>query len=228
VRGLFVTGTDTGVGKTAVSACLLAAMREAGEPVRAYKPIITGLEEPDTADASPWPADHALLGELAGMRAEEVSPVRYGPAVAPHLAAQLAGRSIDVEALIATGQRLGDGHTLVVEGVGGLMVPLSMDLSVIDLAKALALPLVVVARSGLGTLNHTLLTLGAARAGGLQVRAVVMNLWPQRPTPVELSNRETIEGLGRVEVATLGALAEPGREELARAGAELPWQHWLG
>ena len=225
MRGLFVTATDTGVGKTVVSACLLAAMRAAGEPVRAYKPVITGLEEPQ--DTAPWPLDHVLLGEVAGMRPEEVSPVRYGPAVAPHLAAQLAGRRIDVDALLATGRRLAEGHTLVVEGVGGLLVPLSMDFSVCDLAAALGLGLIVVARTTLGTINHTLLTLGAARAAGLEVRAVVMSRWPERPTLLERSNREAIEGLGRVEVATLEALATPDPDGLARAGAQLPWQQWL-
>ena len=228
MRGLFVTGTDTAVGKTAVSACLLVAMRAAGEPVRAYKPVITGLQEPAPSDASePWPRDHELLGELVGMRPEEVSPVRYGPAVAPHLAAQLAGRRIDVDSLIATAQRLADGHTLIVEGVGGLLVPLSMDFSVCDLAHALGLGVIVVARSGLGTINHTLLTLRAARAAGLEVRAVVMNRWPARPSPLERSNRETLEGLGSVEVATLGVLAAPAPQELLRAAARLPWEHWL-
>jgi dethiobiotin synthetase len=228
MRGLFVTGTDTAVGKTAVSACLLAAMRAAGEPVRAYKPVITGLEEPSPADcAQPWPPDHELLGALVGMRPEEVSSMRYGPAVAPHLAAQLAGRRIDVASLIATAQRLADGHTLIVEGVGGLLVPLSMDFSVCDLARALGFGVIVVARSGLGTINHTLLTLAAARAGGLEVRAVVMNRWPARPSPLERSNRETLEGLGRVEVATLGVLGAPHPDELVRAAARLPWEHWL-
>ena len=227
MRGLFVTGTDTGVGKTAVSACLVAAMRAAGEPVRAYKPVITGLEEPGAGGPAPWPADNVLLAELAGMRPEEVSPVRYGPAVAPHLAAQLAGRRIDVDALIATGQRLAAEHTLIVEGVGGLLVPLNMDFSVCDLAVALGLGLVVVARPGLGTINHTLLTLRAARAAGLEVRAVVINRWPSPATLLERSNRETIAGLGRVEVATLGLLEKLDARALARAGKRLAWEQWL-
>ncbi len=91
MRGLFVTGTDTGLGKTVLSAALLAAMAAAGERVRAHKPVVTGLDEPSSA----WPADHELLASAAGMTPEEVAPLRYGPAVSPHLAAQLAGERID-------------------------------------------------------------------------------------------------------------------------------------
>ena len=90
MRGLFVTGTGTGVGKTILSAALLAAMAAAGEPVRAHKPVVTGLDEPA---ASGWPPDHELLASVAGMTPEEVAPLRYGPAVSPHLAAALAGEA---------------------------------------------------------------------------------------------------------------------------------------
>ena len=92
MRGLLVTGTDTGVGKTALSASLLAAMRAAGEPVSAHKPAVTGLDEPPPDDGpAPWPADHELLGAAAGLAPEQVAPLRYGPAVSPQLAAELAG-----------------------------------------------------------------------------------------------------------------------------------------
>jgi len=82
VRGLFVTGTDTGVGKTILSAALLAAMAAAGERVSAHKPAVTGLD--DRSDTG-WPPDHELLANVAGMTPEEVAPLRYGPAVSPHL-----------------------------------------------------------------------------------------------------------------------------------------------
>ena len=96
--GLFVTGTGTGVGKTILSAALLAAMAAAGERVRAHKPVVTGL---DDRSQSEWPPDHELLASVAGMHAEEVAPLRYGPAVSPHLAARLAGEAIDPAALVA-------------------------------------------------------------------------------------------------------------------------------
>jgi dethiobiotin synthetase len=114
-----------------------------------------------------------------------------------------------------------------VEGVGGLLVPLSEDFSVCDLALALGLPLVIAARPGLGTINHTLLTLSVAREVGLEVAAAVLTPWPERPSALELSNRETIARLGKVEVATLAPVQSPDPAELARAGAGLPWQEWL-
>ena len=116
---------------------------------------------------------------------------------------------------------------LVVEGVGGLLVPLSDDASVRDLAVALALPLVIAARPGLGTINHSLLTIEAARAAGLDVRAVVLTPWPAQPSVMQRSNRDTIARLGEVEVAALAEVA-PSAAALAAAGAELPWGAWVG
>jgi dethiobiotin synthetase len=223
VRGLLVTGTDTGVGKTVVSAALVAAMAAAGERVRAYKPVVTGLDE---RDAEGWPPDHELLAALTGMRAEEVAPLRYGTAASPQLAAELAGERIEPAALLAAVPR--DPHqTLIVEGVGGLLVPFADGYSVRELAAALALPVLIVARPGLGTINHTLLTLEAARAGGLDVRAVVLTPWPEVPSPVERSNRATIARTAAVEVATLATVSAPRARQLARAGAALPWREWL-
>jgi dethiobiotin synthetase len=222
VRGLFVTGTGTGVGKTIVSAALLAAMRAAGEPVRAYKPVLTGLDEPP----GQWPADHELLGLAAGMDPDAVAPLRYGPAVSPHLAAELAGERIDHPALAARARQWGD-RTLVVEGVGGLLVPLSDAHTVRDLAVELRLPLVIVASPELGTINHTLLTLESARAAALEVRAVVLTPWPSEPSAVQLSNRDTIARLGEVEVCALERVAVAERSELARRGASIPWRRLL-
>jgi dethiobiotin synthetase len=233
VRGLFVTGTDTGVGKTIVSAALLASMAAAGEHVRAYKPAVTGLEDPREAEArGVWPPDHELLGQAAGMDPELVSPLRFGPAVSPHLAAQLSGQRITSEqllagALAAAGTATED-RALVVEGVGGLLVPLSEDYAILDLAVALDLPLVIVARPGLGTINHTLLTIRAARSVGLEVCAVVLTPWPAEPTTLELSNRESIQRLGQVPVEELKKIAGPELATLALAGDTLPWRGWLG
>jgi dethiobiotin synthetase len=238
MKGLFVTGTDTGAGKTILSAALLAAMAAAGESVRAHKPVVTGLDEP----SSEWPPDHELLAAAAGMAPEEVAPLRYGPAVSPHLAAQLAGERIDPVRLLATARAAGDvdahsgadnTRTLIVEGVGGLLAPLADDYTVRDLAVALGLPLLIAARPGLGTINHALLTLHAARAAGLDVRAVVLTPWPAEPSPAELStlersNRETIARLGEVEVVGLKRVRSLTVTDLASAGDALPWRTWLG
>ena len=216
-RGLFVTGTDTGAGKSIVAAAIAAALRARGERVVAYKPVVTGFDDPP----GEWPPDDDLLQAAAG---EAVVPHRYGPAVSPHLAAQLAGETLAPHALVAAARRAAEGATLVAEGVGGLLVPLTPSWLVRDLAVELGLPLVVAARPGLGTINHTLLTLEAARAAGLKVAAVVMTPWPDEPSEMERSNRETVAELGRVAVATLPLLT---LATLAEGGATLPLDDWL-
>jgi dethiobiotin synthetase len=250
VRGLFVTGTDTGVGKTVLSAALLAAMAAEGEQVCAYKPVLTGLDEHSASPAGAWPPDHELLALAAGTAPGEVAPLRYRPAASPHLAAELAGERIDPGRLIAslpittaasastvraeaaqTGDPVGaagcEERTIVVEGVGGLLVPIDSDYTVRELAMELGLPLLIAARPTLGTINHTLLTLHAARAAGLLVVAVVLTPWPARPSRLERSNRESIARLGAVEVEGLARVRRADSRELARAGATLPWRRWL-
>jgi dethiobiotin synthetase len=220
LRGLFVTGTDTGVGKSVLAAALCAALAERGERVAAFKPVVTGLDEPASA---PWPRDHELLAQVAnsGQSPHDVAPYLFGPPVSPHYAAELAGVAIEPPLLL----EVAHSHELVIaEGVGGLMVPLTPGYLVRDLAVDLGLPVVVAARSGLGTISHTLLTLEAARAVGLGVAAVVMTPWPESPEPIERSNRETVERLGGVPVAGLPP-TEPS--SLAAAGASLPLYDWL-
>jgi dethiobiotin synthetase len=243
LRGLFVTGTDTGVGKTVLSAALAATMTAGGERVRAFKPVVTGLDDTDGSAAASaadhsgaaaahaalaWPPDHVVLAAAAGMDPKDVAPLRFGAAVSPHLAAHLQDAPIDPRMLLEHARAsAAAGTVLVVEGVGGLLVPLAEDYSVCDLAADLGLPLLIAARPGLGTINHTLLTLRAARAAGLEVLAVVLTPWPARPSAMELSNRETIALLGEVGVETLAEVAAPQPDALARAGESLPWRDWL-
>jgi dethiobiotin synthetase len=175
-----------------------------------------------------WPPDHELLASVAGMAPEEVAPLRYGPAVSPHLAAQLAGERIDPADMVARAQKAGQAETsLIVEGVGGLLAPLADDYTVRDFALALGLPLLIAARPGLGTINHTLLTLEAARGAGLDVRSIVLTPWPEQPSELERSNRETITRMGEINVVGLGHARSPASADLAQAGAALPWKGWL-
>jgi dethiobiotin synthetase len=213
MRGLFVTGTGTGVGKTVVAAAIARAAREAGDRVAVFKPAVSGLDDnplrPEVWESAPELPDHALLRLAAGSSQgdEQVAPYRYGPPVSPHLAAELAGERIDPDRL--RGAALGATEAtdlLVCEGVGGFLVPLTPEYLVRDLARDLALPVVVVASPGLGTINHTLLTIQAVREAGLEVTAVVLTPWPTEPSPMEASNRETIERLGSVAVETLAHL----------------------
>ncbi len=202
MRGVFVTGTGTEVGKTVVAAVIAHDLAATGERVAVFKPAVTGLEDGGEAD-------HELLRRAAGSRQSdaEIAPYRYGPPASPHLAAAMAGEEIDPERLLeAARTAAGGADALVCEGVGGLLVPLAPGYTVRDLAVELALPLVIAAAPGLGTINHTLLTLEAARAAGLAVAAVVLTPWPENPSEVEKSNRETIASLGEVQVETLPRL----------------------
>ncbi|HEX6687227.1 MAG TPA: dethiobiotin synthase [Solirubrobacterales bacterium] len=196
-----MTGTGTEVGKTVVAAAIAHTLAAEGKRVAVFKPAVTGLEE-SPADRP----DHVALREAAGSTQsdDEIAPYRYGPAMSPHLAAELAGEEVESTRLLTAARTAATGaDALVCEGVGGLLVPLSSDYLIRDLAVDLALPLVVAASPGLGTINHTLLTLEAARSAELDVAAVVLTPWPDKPTEVECSNRETIAALGEVEVETL-------------------------
>jgi len=205
--GVFVTGTGTEVGKSVVAAVIARTALRAGRSVNVFKPAVTGLNEAGEAD-------HELLRRAAGsdQALGEIAPYRYGPAVSPHLAAAMAGDEVDRERLLTAARvAADDADVLVCEGVGGLMVPLGPDYLVRSLAAELAYPLVIAASPGLGTINHTLLTIEAAWAAELEVRAVVLTPWPEEPSELEASNRETVESLGGVGVEVLPEidLAEP-------------------
>ena len=221
MRGLFVTGTDTGVGKSVVAAAICTGLAAQGARVAAFKPVVTGLDD----EPGDWPPDHELLASVTGQEPSAVAPWRFGPPASPHLAAELAGAALEPSELLAAARRAAAwADALVCEGVGGLMVPITPGYLVRDLALDMRMPLVVAARPGLGTINPTLLTLEAARAAGLEPLAVVMTPWPEAPSRLERSNRETVERLGSVPVATLPACTPAS---LAEAAASLPLADWL-
>ncbi len=218
--GVFVTGTGTEVGKTVVAAAIARTLASQGRSVNVFKPAVTGLEEPGEAD-------HELLRRAAGSTQsdEEIAPYRYDPPASPHLAAAMADEEIDRERLLAAARTAAAAaDALVCEGVGGLLVPLAGRFPVPtgresappylvrDLAVDLGYPLVIVASPGLGTINHALLTLEAARTAGLEIAVVVLTPWPAGPSEIERSNRETIASLSGVAVKVLPRLdlAAPG------------------
>jgi dethiobiotin synthetase len=218
---VFVTGTGTGVGKSVVAAVVAHTLASEGKRVAVFKPAVTGLDELTAggpkgstvgdllAHRRGNAADHELLRWAAGSEQsdEEIAPYRYGPPMSPHLAAEQAGETIDPKRLLAAARAAADrADALVCEGVGGLLVPLSPDYLVRDFAADLGLPIVIAAPPGLGTINHTLLTIEVARAAGLNVAAIVLTPWPEEPSAVERSNRETIAALGEVRVETLPQL----------------------
>ncbi|MEE8129929.1 MAG: dethiobiotin synthase [Vicinamibacterales bacterium] len=186
LRGLFVTGTDTGVGKTAVSAAMLVRYRPLGS-VRYWKPIQTGTPRDD---------DTAEVRRLASCSETETLDIgiRLSNPVSPHLAAQQARETIRLRPLIASVVSRGGSERWIVEGAGGVLVPINDTEMMADLIGLLGLPALVVARSSLGTINHTLSTLEALRSRGLTVAGVVM------VGDRNDDNRLAIEQYGRVGV----------------------------
>ena len=175
MRGFFITGTDTGVGKTLVSAGLLQLLTAAGLRVGGMKPVASGAV---STSAGLRNADAEMLLATCGsaLRYEDVNPYVFGPAIAPHLAAKEAGVEIQLPKILAAYQRLCQGRdALVVEGVGGWQVPLADSLSLPDLARALNLPVILVVGMRLGCLNHAQLSARAIREDGLRFAGWVAN-----------------------------------------------------
>jgi dethiobiotin synthase len=193
VRGLFVTGTDTSVGKTVVSAALMHRFgREA--LLRYWKPIQTGIEQDD---------DTAEVVRLGECQREDVidAGVRLQRPLSPHLAARLGGITIELQPLVDVAER--SRHALIVEGAGGALVPVNDRDFMTDLMSRLALPVLIVSRSTLGTINHTLLTIEALRRRSLSIAGVVM------VGPPNAENREAIEQRGGAQVIAEMPLFQP-------------------
>lgn len=170
--GLFIAGTDTGVGKTIVTAGLAAALREEGLKTGVWKPVMSG------ALANDVESDATKLQAISGVEdlPEEIAPLVFPEPLTPLLAAKAAGQELTMEQVLRGGRILRERHRfLLVEGAGGLAVPLTETEMMIDLAFQLGLPLLLVARAGLGTINHTLLSIWYAREKGVPVAGVILN-----------------------------------------------------
>ncbi len=193
MHGLFITGTDTGVGKTHVATRIIAALRTRGERVGAYKPVVSGNE--DGPGGPVWNDLERLHGALAGaFERERICPQRFKAPLAPPVAARREGKTVDA-AVLRSGfdwwrERV---DFLVVEGAGGLLSPLTEAECVADVAALFGLPLIIVARLSLGTINHTLLTIEAAHSRNLPIAGIVLN----QPVPTDdasqASNPEELE-----------------------------------
>jgi len=190
VSALFITGTDTGVGKTFVGCALAHALRARGRRVAVMKPIETGVGD--------VPEDAARLRAAAddGAPLDVICPLRFDAPLAPSVAARLEGRTIDVGELVdAIGRRARAADVLLVEGAGGLLVPVDGRTTWADVAARAGLPLLIVAANRLGTVNHCALTARVAAAAGLGVRGFVLSQ-PAAETDVSAAtNAETIAGL---------------------------------
>lgn len=197
----FITGTDTGVGKTE-AACLLArSFREAGFRVGVMKPVETGCA---VLDGKLVPADALSIKEASGTEADLdlVNPYRFTPPLAADLASRLFDTPIDLERIRDIYMGLAEAHDMmIVEGAGGLLAPAAEGRSMADLASLLGAPLIIVSANRLGTINHTLLTVNCARQMGLPVKGIVLNdLAPRGEDASAEHNRESLERLSGVPV----------------------------
>jgi dethiobiotin synthetase len=215
---IFITGTDTGVGKTRVAAMLVRALRAAGVDAVGFKPICCGGRE-----------DAEVLAEASGgaVALNDVNPVWLRPPVAPYTAAMIEGRMVDVALVREKFAQLRAAHAAVItEGAGGWLVPVARDFSMADLAAEFALPVLVVAANRLGVINHTLLTVAAIRARGLRCAGVLLNRVqpPADDDAAVVTNAgvlgELLDGLPGGAVPLLGEL-EFGAESLPSALSKL-------
>jgi len=193
-HGIFVTGTDTGVGKTVAAATLARLLRLNGVNVGVMKPVTSGCRNDQGELIS---EDAELLCEAAGVQyGADSAPYCLREPLAPAEAAKIDGVRIDFARIREAFDRLSAIHDyVIVEGAGGLMVPLSGGLLIADLVRELGLPLLVVARPGLGTINHTVLTCFAAQQMGLTVAGVIVNGMPEQPDLAEKSAPHQIGSL---------------------------------
>ncbi len=201
MKGIFITGTDTGVGKTYVAEGLIQELREYGVDVGIMKPAETGCR---ARGGRLIPADALRLRKASGVRdsIELVNPYRFSRALAPSVAAKLADKTIDPARIIDSFRVLSQRHAfMIVEGAGGIMVPLSGKYLYLDLVAALRLPVIIVARPGLGTINHTLLTISAIRKRRLKIAGIVINhVKDQKQGLAEKTSPAVLEAISSVKI----------------------------
>ena len=203
-KGVFVTGTDTGVGKTVIAAALLTLLRNKGVDAVPMKPIQTGC----VRNGNAWiAADLEFCLSMSSLHVSEkekrmMAPYRFEKPCSPHLASAQTRQKIHIERIMRAFQSLQAKYPfIVVEGAGGVLVPIDGNHTMLDLITAMALPVVLVSRTGLGTINHTLLSLRELRRAGLPEIGVVFNETSSTLRgDIESDNVKTIERMGEIQV----------------------------
>ncbi len=221
-KGLFITGTDTGVGKTIISSAIISALRSRGIKTGAMKPIETGCI---TIGKSLNPSDGIFLKNIAQMDepVSQITPVCFELPLAPLVASEIEGKEIDLQKIKDNFLKLTERYEIcIIEGIGGLLVPIKKDYFVLDLIKELGLPLVVVARPSLGTINHTLLTVNYALKEGLKIAGIVINFCRTPDGSIaESTNPGTIQQLTDIPVIGVFPYLESlDKENLERAAVK--------
>lgn len=192
MNGFFVTGTDTDVGKTIISSGLAAVLKEKKVDVGVFKPLLSGISREDPA------SDTSLLKQMSqtSLSYEEITPFEFKEPLAPYVAGKLEGKIVRIEEVLSHWEKIREKHEFfIVEGAGGISVPLGEGFLVSDLIKALQLPLVIVARPNLGTFNHIFLTVQYAKSRGLSIAGIVLNGINDHPGLAEKTNPDLIEKL---------------------------------
>jgi dethiobiotin synthetase len=197
MNGIFVTGTDTDVGKTIISSGLAAVLKEKKMDIGVFKPLLSGIsrDHPES--------DTSLLKQLSrtSLSHEEITPFQFKEPLAPYVAGKLEGREVGIEDVLHHWEVLRGKHEyFIVEGAGGISVPLGENFLVSDLIKALQLPIVIVARPNLGTVNHIFLTVQYAKSLGLKIAGIVINGISDDPDLAEKTNPKLIEELCGVPI----------------------------
>ena len=222
--GFFITGTDTGVGKTVVTGALAAMLRARGRNVGVMKPVATGCVRRREGLVS---EDAEFLAQVADVPEplDEISPIRLAGPLAPTVAAARAGIELDLAPMWAAWRRLRDAHeVLLIEGIGGILCPVTRKMFVADMAVRFAMPVLIVARPNLGTINHTALTVEAARSRGLEVAGIVINRYNRdtedvaemtAPDEIQRATGAPVLGLVPDDPATSVARGEIGEDVLA-------------
>jgi dethiobiotin synthetase len=222
-KGFFITGTDTGVGKTIIAGAVIMVLKSLGLETGVMKPVESGCAR---VGNSLVPHDGTFLKKIAHAEdpISDISPSLFESPLAPLAAAGIEKRDVDLHLIKEVFSRMsGKYNALVVEGIGGLMVPLRKDYYALDLARDFGLPLIITARPGLGTVNHTLLTVNTAIREGLKVAGVVIN-YPHPPENdlAEETNLPLLRRLLPVRIAgVFPHIEDPDEESIARAAKNL-------
>ena len=223
MTAIFITATGTDVGKTFVAAALIAQFRQMDRVVEVIKPVVSGFDPTQAATSDPAVLIRALGVPVTPQAIEQISPWRFRAALSPDLAAQREGQTIDVDEVIAFCQSAVDQRedVLLIEGVGGVMVPLDDQRTVLDVMMALRLPVILVAGSYLGTISHTLTALDSLYRRDMNVMAIIVSESPGSPMPLD----DTVAAIARFADPVIGL---PRRHPQGRdLGAAAPFSRLL-